>query len=330
MPKRTDRFQELITVLTQVLGKDVATPYAMLTDNVLGVGREVDIVVEGEVSDHKVVVGIECRAWKRPQTVEWVEAMYGKHAHLPTDKLVLVSASGFRPNALKLAEHLNMEAITPAAVTPGFIGRVVNNLSSVWAKQFAFTPEKVAISFHPQLVSPDGAVSDRLEVPLSVNLHRSDSSVICTIGDFVQNWMHNIDLNQPTFRDATSGESTFTMVMGDPLADEEPVYVCADDVDPPQTLRRITEVEITGKVKAFVAEMPLTHGQYKGTPFSSGTLEVADDTHHWVITEGAEGPRIGVRVLPKDNPTGGQFYAGTPGDWSSPMITPPADDGDQA
>ncbi|MEB3024066.1 restriction endonuclease [[Mycobacterium] crassicus] len=302
----------------------------MLIDSVLGVPREVDIAVEGGVSDHKVVVGIECRAHARPQTVEWVEAMYGKHAHLPTDKLVLVSSSGFTRNALKLAEHLNIEAITPAAVTPGFIGRVVNNLSSVWAKQFSFTAEKVALSFDPPVESPDGTTSDRLEVPPGVNLHRGDSSVICMVGEFVQGVMrNNVDLRQPVFRDATAGVSNFTMELGDPLANGEPVYVCADDPGPPQTLRRITKVEIAGTVNAFVAEMPLTHAEYKGTPFSAGTLEVGDDTHHWLITEGAEGPRIGVRVLPKDNPTGGQFYMGTPGDWSAPMITP-ADDYDPA
>ena len=42
-----------------------------------------------------------------------------------------------------------------------------------------------------------------------------------------------------------------------------------------------------------VVEMPLKHGQYEGTPFSTGTSVTGDDTCHWVFTEGDEGPRIG-------------------------------------
>jgi hypothetical protein len=71
-----------------------------------GQATEVDICAEGEIACHEVLLGIECRAWKRPQTIEWVEAMFGKRFHLPTSKLVLVSSSGFTANALKLAEFL--------------------------------------------------------------------------------------------------------------------------------------------------------------------------------------------------------------------------------
>ena len=114
VPARTNDFQELVTVLTEILGKDKTTPSAMLPDlAVPGASREVDICAEGEVAGHKVLVGIECRASKRPQTVEWVEAMHGKHSHLPTSKLVLVSSSGFSRNALKLAEFLKVKAIAP-------------------------------------------------------------------------------------------------------------------------------------------------------------------------------------------------------------------------
>jgi hypothetical protein len=153
VPKRTNEFQELITLLTQILGKDTTTPSAMLMSSVPGVGeREVDICAEGDVAGHEVLVGIECRAYKsRRQTVEWVEAMHGKHSHLPTSKLVLVSSTGFTKRALALAEFLHVDAITPGEITPGFVGEIVNNLKSVWAKGFAFTPDKMTIVYDPPI-----------------------------------------------------------------------------------------------------------------------------------------------------------------------------------
>lgn len=322
MPKRTNEFQELITALTQILGRDVATPSAMLDDSAVpGERREVDICAEGHVSGHKVILGIECRAWKRAQTVEWVEAMYGKHSHLPTDKLVLVSASGFTPAALKLAEFLKIKAITPDDVTPGFVGEVVNNLESVWVKRFDFTPERMTVVFDPPITNADGETADRVDLMpiLNTHLHRGDSTVLCEAGHLLQQLMSNIDMNQPVFRDATGDETHFTMGQEHPLADGQPIYLLGGD-DPdeqPHSLRRITLLEVTGRAVAHVVEVPLKHGQYEGTPYSTGTSKTGDDTYHWVITEGDEGPRMGVRVLNSGSPTDGQFVQGRMGDWAA-------------
>lgn len=38
--------------------------------------------------------GIECRAYKRPQGVTWVESVRGSHADLPVHLSLLVSESG--------------------------------------------------------------------------------------------------------------------------------------------------------------------------------------------------------------------------------------------
>jgi hypothetical protein len=73
MPRRTNDFQELITLLTQIIGKDVAKPSVELPSKVTGRKREVDIVAQGEVSGHPVLIGIECSASKeRAKSVEWV------------------------------------------------------------------------------------------------------------------------------------------------------------------------------------------------------------------------------------------------------------------
>lgn len=74
--------------------------------------------------------------------------MDSKHSRLPTDKLVLVSASGFSKPAFELANRLNRRPVTPGEVTPGFVGEIVDNLTSVWVKMFNFTPRHVRLNLN--------------------------------------------------------------------------------------------------------------------------------------------------------------------------------------
>ena len=69
-----------------------------------GQEREVDIVIESMLAGHTVTVGVECIAKKRRSCVEWVERVRAKHENLPTNKLILVSQSGFYKTASKKAQ----------------------------------------------------------------------------------------------------------------------------------------------------------------------------------------------------------------------------------
>lgn len=66
MPKRTNDFQKLIRMLTQLLGEGaIVEESKMLTDMVSGEQREVDIYAEGTLAGHTVNIGIECRDHQR-------------------------------------------------------------------------------------------------------------------------------------------------------------------------------------------------------------------------------------------------------------------------
>jgi hypothetical protein len=318
VPARTNEFQDLITVLTQVLGEERATPSAMLIDAVTGQPREVDICVRGELAGHEVLIGIECRAWKAPQSVTWVEEMYGKHSHLPTSKHVLVSKSGFTKSALRFAAFHNIKAIVPGEVTSDFVGEIVNNLSSLWAKRFDFTTEKMTIVFEPPIKYADGYEADRMEAFNDLHIQLADGTVVCTAGDLMQSRLQNVDLDQPAFRDATGEENGFTSVDEYPHLDGKPLYLMSgDEGQPPDTLRKIVRVEINGTLKAVVAEVPLTHGDYDGVPYSTGTGVLGDQSMHWVVTEGPQGGRFATRVVPVGHTGSGQTHRGLLGQRST-------------
>lgn len=83
----------------------------MLVDLVSGQEREVDIVIRAAVASYNVVISVECTDRSRPASVEWVEQMCCKHRSLPTQKLVLVSKTGFTPNATAKARTFGAEAL---------------------------------------------------------------------------------------------------------------------------------------------------------------------------------------------------------------------------
>lgn len=116
MPQRTNEFQHLVALIERSLATaDTRVAESKeLTDNITGASREVDIVLERNDGVRDVVVSVECvgRSASRRATVEWVEQMQEKHRSLPTNKLVLVSKSGFTSTAKKKAAWLNIDALT--------------------------------------------------------------------------------------------------------------------------------------------------------------------------------------------------------------------------
>jgi hypothetical protein len=120
VPKRSTPFQAVVRLVRQHLAQpDVTvTESKELRDAVLGIDREVDIVIEGELDGEPVVISIEVIEHGRPATLSWVEQMLRKHRDLPTNRLLLVSKSGFSANALAAvgSEAGRVQALTPEVI----------------------------------------------------------------------------------------------------------------------------------------------------------------------------------------------------------------------
>ena len=105
MPKRSNEFQQVIYLIQRSLAASATvTQSKMLTNKATGGNAEVDIVIQSNVGGHDLTISVECTAKGRVATVEWIREMLGKHIDLPTDKLVLVSKSGFTEEAAKSAK----------------------------------------------------------------------------------------------------------------------------------------------------------------------------------------------------------------------------------
>jgi hypothetical protein len=114
MPKRSNEFQRLIYLIQHELSDEAkVTESKMIENKQTGSPVEVDIVVETESGGLPIVISVECTtSSSRSATVEWVREMRGKHQDLSTNKLVLVSGTGFSQEAERLARAHGIEAIT--------------------------------------------------------------------------------------------------------------------------------------------------------------------------------------------------------------------------
>lgn len=144
MPKRSNEFQRLVFLVKQHVAEGASvTESRLLRDRITGTDREVDICIEATVGGHDVVVSLECQDRARPADVSWVEEMKAKHERLRTNALVLVSHSGFTPEAQAVARSYGIDTLAIEGVSETTIQKFFGDIGSVWAKVFTLRPMKV-------------------------------------------------------------------------------------------------------------------------------------------------------------------------------------------
>lgn len=259
----------MVALLTRIMREDESmkvTPSAMLPDVITGELREVDIYVETVVAGHKVNVGIECRAHKRPQGANWVESVRNTHADLPVHVTVLVSESGFYKPALVKANHYGIKTITPGEVTPGFVGAVVNKLDKVVTKRAHFQVKTV-------LVRIKMADDQLIWVPVFADspVYAHDGSEVDVVGSIVQGIVHGNPAQRKHLQSATEKDKFMNIRTSGPTYQGQPMCVIPTMDGKELPPAPIAGLHIEGPVKLDLVDIPLTHGDYDGTPYSSGS-----------------------------------------------------------
>ena len=265
MPKRTNTFQEVVSIIhTHLAGDATVEESAMLENRLTGELREVDTVIRTKVAGVKTTIGIESISWKRRADGPWVEKMHGKHVNLPTDKVVLVSESGFTKPARALAERENMLPLAPEDLTDDDpVGKIANALPSLWPKVITLTAEgaRVWVDY------PKGETS-WFEAPADLFLLTESGEVAYTLVDYfgavcTGNW-NRIHEQIGTASIEKDTESNFFIEVGPPVegkpADEVvPLFVRYDDGPDGPELHSMERVRFDGKAVIRVSRIDLKH-----------------------------------------------------------------------
>ena len=269
MPKRTNPRQQIIALLMKMNEGSgcVVTESKPLHDRQDGSDREVDVVVERQIDRETSTWSYEVVARRRPMDVEWVEAMIAKHEYLPTEKLFLVSWSGFTKGArAKAATRPGIELGTPELV-PGPNGP---KIKTIRAGAVRMTPTETRIGFN----RPDGSKGWILSEP-DIGIYLPNMVPVGPAQKFTEMLLHDPRVGPLARENASAHPERDDLKSFDLYAViENGVLNLYEDVL--RELQPITLIEVLGDFRFAEKRLDLEVRELRGQQFAYGTVELAD------------------------------------------------------
>ena len=286
MPKRSNDFQKLVFLVKRHIAKNAeVTESKLLTDRLTRSEREVDICIEQWIGGHRVTISIECRDHQRKADVKWVDEMKGKHEHLPTNALVLVSRSGFSPNAKKAAESSGIETLVLEEVDSDTVRRLFGKLDSLWSKTFTLSPTKVVVRVQE---IDDLPIEDVTAIPDNL-IFKLDGTSLDTVKNLIETWLKSPQLVKEMAERGDESYKGFVAKWENP-SDKDGNPLCLRKENPP-VIRKIKFIRVLGKCEFTVSEFPLEHGILGNVRVSWGSGDFMEKDALLVASEDEAGEK---------------------------------------
>ena len=296
MPRRTNDFQKLIRMLTQLLGENaIVEESKRLTDLVSGEEREVDIYAEGALAGNTVRIGIECRDHRRKQGVKWVEQMRTKHERLPTNLLILVSSSGFYATAIAKANSYSIKTIAPTQAESDLAREVLASLGMTM-RMWLITAARLSVRANVPTEWLDRNARAVLEDNGQIQFYRSDGSQLVNSDAFNMAALSQLIPMDPRWLtgDADSEFDVETPPIHGPAYGGQLLhaYWTADGEQPIFVPVAVAIVGGTGKILTQAVNVsPSGEIIYDGKSYLTGTAPMADGKQARVVIADPEGQR---------------------------------------
>lgn len=256
----------------------VVTESNMLIDSRLGIEREVDITVEASIDGEPILISFEVIEHGRRATITWVEQVIAKHEYLPTNRLVLVSKSGFSASAMAAVKSQGgwVAAVTPEQVegadgpayTELFLGTIQIRTTSGTLTLTSETDGAREVSPRTKILSPSG---DDLGTALELT---NEIVRLPWLGTHLLNMAYNAP-NRNDLSQFTLGLDVASLGL---RARIEPGYEYA-----------IRGVELVGELKFEMHELTLEIAAMSGRRFASGTARILGQEAVLVGTDDEDG-----------------------------------------
>lgn len=241
------------------------TESAEVIDPITGSSREVDILITRRVAGTSVIIGVECTDLSEPTDVGWVEEMHGKHLHLRTHALVLASGSGFTPEALRVANSLNIETVTIGKVDDNLTNKIVGVLQKIYAKPCRMTINSVSVT----LEATDGMEEETISAFPDQRVCDQTGVTLGPLNKFVQDWLQLPEVGAVLLRDALPEHKSFTVGTLSPKDPATGKSLCLEKMDP-KCIRPIKSLEVRGSLTLELWEVPLRHAIVNGRALAWG------------------------------------------------------------
>lgn len=255
--------------------------------------REVDVLITGNMAGHPIRIGVECRGRSRKDPVSWVEEMRAKHDDLPTDRLVLVSASGFSAAAAAKARHYGIETVIPGQpiADDGPLARL-----KAQRMEFRDVTHNHLVAIHGALVV-DGQ-PHIMELTVDHVLFAADGIELGRVGDLARSILERLDLRSAVAA-AQDGDRYLVTTATRPwphLSEAGPVEAYLRRESDPPHLLPLLGLRIIYASRVDVRHVELTVGELQGTPYAYGSGRVGGADALVVVTDAADGEQLAVRL----------------------------------
>jgi hypothetical protein len=302
MPRRSNLFQDILGIVQKhVADNAIVEESVLLEDRLIGAKREVDVVIRSKVAGHELVLAFEAAKMGRPADVKWVEQQIKKHEHLPTDKVVLISDSGFSKNARNLAEKLGAIPLTPEDISePQPEKKLVGKLKAIWPKTVQLIPERCRIWVRP----PGRADPVWFRAATDHGIFLEDGTHVGTVDEYIHarlkfSWptiLEQIDLANITENRDRFFSLTFEGPGAISIGDKKMHLYARFEQKSPTEFHPIEKAELQGHAVIRVNEAQLTHKRLGDVEFSYGETKLGDQNALVVVTEEADGPKLSLRM----------------------------------
>ena len=279
MPKRSNVFQTLIYQIQQYFSDGseyIVSESKMLRNSANDEEREVDIVVETKAGDVSLVIGFECTAEKRIVGSPWVERMLGKHRYLGTDKLILVSESGFTQPALKLVDSEKFaEAVTLKDAEATDWGGYIKSYKDLIFGAFEFKPIKISANF--ETIENESDKESPLTITKDTKFRRiSDGTELDSLS-LALDILGNQDLAKNIMDRWLKQPKESRKLEFDFLINWAAVHGTWEIVNESLT-RRLLSIDLTVKALIKESNLSFSHKSFMNTSVSYATIESAFST----------------------------------------------------
>jgi hypothetical protein len=204
--------------------------------------------------------------------------MWSKHEDLPTDRLILVSVSGFTPRAREKATRRGIELLGPNTLVESGASDIVRSVRRVW-----FGPVEIDYDTSSLvLASTQHAPRREVEVDERWAICSEDGNQLTLAAEVI------FECRERLLQQLEAGwfkhEQFRLRVELDPPG---PLYV--EEATPETHLILIEKIVLVCTVRARVSAIQLTQGQLSETAYSYGFTKSADEKITAVITQDSPG-----------------------------------------
>jgi hypothetical protein len=261
----------------------------MIPDRLGGEAQEVDVLIEEPFGQYRLLIGVECRNSKRPATIEWVQQMRGKHLHR-TDKLVLLSRSGFSEAAIDEAQRHGIVTMALAEASRADWTTIVNKLMEVFLGQFSFD-----IRNGYAVLAEDYGSSEEPLISAAEQIYSSDGLGLGPVGEIARERLRQPDAGKDLMelfyanQDRNRATATFQVPEGSYL------------IDAAGTKWRVRAIKLEIECQLRMTPIPLRHGVVGTEHVAWGQTTAGDEQMFFVTSEQRGRPsRTTLRIA---NPT---------------------------